>query len=226
MDVLTLSAVCILCTSQPPNLSAAVAQWQPLIAEASARFAMPESWIARVMTAESGGHTMLNGQPITSTAGAMGLMQLMPKTYADLRHRYGLGPDPYAVRDNILAGTAYLRLLYQRYGYPNLFAAYNAGPGRLDDFLLRGRPLPAQTTAYIASIIPGRMALDRSHNTPLVGASDHVEQALFVPLHTVVSLPAAAPNVPASDAGSAHVPQHSQGDPNARLFVVLTTPSP
>lgn len=168
MDVLTLSTVCILCTSPPADLSATVAQWQPLIAEASARFGVPERWIARVMTAESGGHTTLNGKPITSTAGAMGLMQVMPKTYADLRQRFGLGADPYAVRDNIFAGTAYLRLLYERYGYPNLFAAYNAGPGRMDDYLLRGRPLPAQTTAYIASLIPGLAALDGPQSAPLV----------------------------------------------------------
>src|SRR3546814_6466977 len=63
----------------------------------------------------------------------MGLMQVMPGTYEDMRRAHDLGADPHDPRDNILAGTAYLRAMYDRYGYPNLFAAYNAGPGRYDD---------------------------------------------------------------------------------------------
>ena len=51
----------------------------------------------------------------------------MPKTYADVQRQYGLGADAYAPRDNILAGTSYLRQMYIRYGYPGMFAAYNAG---------------------------------------------------------------------------------------------------
>src|SRR3546814_15201519 len=82
------------------------------------------------MRAESGGHTMLDGRPITSRAGAMGLMQLMPASYADMRRRLDLGPNPHDPRDNIRAGTFYLRLMYERFGYPGLFAAYNAGPAR------------------------------------------------------------------------------------------------
>ena len=60
----------------------------------------------------------------------MGLMQVMPGTYSDLRNRYALGGDSYDPHDNIFAGTAYLRQMYERYGYPSLFAAYNAGPKR------------------------------------------------------------------------------------------------
>src|SRR5580698_7644556 len=70
--------------------------WRPYIRDASARFNVPEKWIRAVMRQESGGHEYLNGEPITSSAGAMGLMQLMPATYADMRDRYGLGDDPYA----------------------------------------------------------------------------------------------------------------------------------
>jgi len=62
-----------------------------------------------------------------SRKGAMGLMQIMPGTWADLRARYGLGADPYDSHDNILAGTAYIRELYDRYGAPGFLAAYNAG---------------------------------------------------------------------------------------------------
>ncbi len=133
-------------------ISSSLDRWQSLIAEASRRFGVPEAWIRAVMRAESGGQTMLDGRPTTSRVGAMGLMQIMPETWAGLRARYGLGIDPYDPHDNIFAGAAYLRELYQRYGYPNLFAAYNAGPGRLDAHLSGGRPLPDETQAYLASL--------------------------------------------------------------------------
>lgn len=124
-------------------------RWQPFISEASKRFAVPENWIRAVIRVESGGRTILFGKPITSGAGAMGLMQLMRDTYDEMRARNGLGADPYNARDNILAGTAYLRELYMKYGYPHVFAAYNAGPGRLEDHLHKGQALPAETRAYV-----------------------------------------------------------------------------
>jgi soluble lytic murein transglycosylase-like protein len=75
------------------------------------------------MQAESGGRTVLDGRLITSRAGAVGLMQVMPDTYQEMRRAHGLGPDPHDPRDNILAGTAYLRAMYVRYDHPGLFAA-------------------------------------------------------------------------------------------------------
>ncbi len=128
-----------------------VERWRPHIEEASARFGVPVEWIERVMRAESGGRTTLGGRPIVSRAGAMGLMQLMPGTWAAMRHRLGLGSDPHAPRDNILAGTLYLRLMYDRFGYPGLFGAYNAGPGRYAAFLAGRRGLPRETQAYLAA---------------------------------------------------------------------------
>jgi len=130
-------------------------RWKTYIAEAAQRFAIPQAWIRAVMRSESGGRTILNGQPITSVAGAMGLMQLMPGTYSDMRQRYGLGIDSYDPHDNVLAGAAYLHLMYQQFGYPGLFAAYNAGPARFDGYLLRGKSLPNATLAYVGSIVPG-----------------------------------------------------------------------
>jgi hypothetical protein len=103
-------------------------RWETYIGEAAKRFAIPQQWIRAVMRSESGGRTMLNGQPITSVAGAMGLMQLMPGTYSDMRQRYGFGSDYYDPHDNVLAGAAYLRLMYQQYGYPGLFAAIMPAP--------------------------------------------------------------------------------------------------
>lgn len=104
------------------------------------------------MRAESGGRTRLGGRPITSPAGAMGLMQLMPGTWTAMRAQHGLGPDPYHPRDNILAGTAYLRAMYNRFGYPGLFGAYNAGPARYAAALAGTRRLPEETRAYLATV--------------------------------------------------------------------------
>lgn len=134
------------------TVGATLDRWQPLITESAQRFGIPEAWIRTVIAAESGSRTSLDGRPITSRAGAMGLMQVMPDTYEDMRQRYGLGTDPHDPRDNILAGTAYLRAMYDRYGYPGLFAAYNTGPGRYDDYLHDGKPLPAETRTYLAAL--------------------------------------------------------------------------
>ena len=139
-------------TSRHPSR---IDHWEPYIAEAAQRFAIPQDWIRAVMRSESGGRTTLNGQPITSSAGAMGLMQLMPGTYSDMRSRYGLGTDSYDPHDNVLAGAAYLHLMYQQYGYPSLFAAYNAGPARFNGYLLRGKSLPSATLSYVGGIVPG-----------------------------------------------------------------------
>jgi hypothetical protein len=128
--------------------------WGPFIAEAAARYDVPPLWIRQVMHQESGGNLYLDGRLITSSAGAMGLMQVMPETYDELRQRYGLGNDPFDPHDNIMAGTAYLRELYDLYGSPGFLAAYNAGPHRLDDYLTRNRPLPAETRHYVANIAP------------------------------------------------------------------------
>ncbi|MCC7426609.1 MAG: transglycosylase SLT domain-containing protein [Alphaproteobacteria bacterium] len=128
--------------------------WGPYIAEASARFDVPEQWIREVVRQESGGRTHMNGRPITSSAGAMGLMQLMPGTWAELRAMHSLGDDPYHPRDNILAGTAYIREMYERYGSPAFLAAYNAGPRRLEEYLGGSRGLPDETRNYVARIAP------------------------------------------------------------------------
>src|ERR1700712_1959021 len=115
--------------------------WGPYIREASGRFDIPESWVRSLMRVESGGREYVDGQLITSGAGAMGLMQVMPVTYDELRARYNLGDDPFDPHDNIMAGVAYMREMYELYGSPAFLAAYNAGPARLDDYLANVRPL-------------------------------------------------------------------------------------
>ena len=159
-----------------PAVARPVDRWSGYIAEASDRFGVPEEWIRRVIRAESGGRTTLAGRPIISRAGAMGLMQLMPGTWREMRAAHGLGPDPHDPRDNILAGTAYLRAMHDRFGYPGLFAAYNAGPERYAGHLATGRRLPAETVAYVAAVggSPPRQHAARWTGTP----SRHVFVAL------------------------------------------------
>jgi len=118
------------------------------IGDASRRFGVPVQWIRSVLSAESAGDVRAR-----SSKGAVGLMQIMPDTWANLRLRYGLGNDPYDARDNILAGTAYLRELHDRYGSPGFLAAYNAGPTRYEEHLA-GRPLPVETQVYLDNLAP------------------------------------------------------------------------
>jgi hypothetical protein len=117
------------------------------VAEASSRFAIPPGWIRAVMQVESGGNLLA-----LSPKGAIGLMQIMPATWAALQQRYHLGSDPYDPRDNILGGTALLRELYDRFGAGGFLAAYNAGPSRYLAFLTQGLPLKVETQLYLAKL--------------------------------------------------------------------------
>lgn len=117
------------------------------IAEASQRFAIPENWIRAVIKIESGGDVQA-----LSPKGAMGLMQLMPGTWAEMQKAHDLSGDPFDPHANILAGTAYLKVLYERFGSPGLFAAYNAGPGRYEAFLNAEKTLPQETRDYLEKI--------------------------------------------------------------------------
>lgn len=150
-------AVALLLFSAPADADP-IARWRVHIEEASVRFGIPALWIERVMRAESGGRTRVGGRPIVSRAGAMGLMQLMPGTWAEMRAAHGLGQDPHDPRDNILAGAAYLRAMFDRFGYPALFAGYNAGPGRLRQHLATGRALPTETRAYLRQVANAAIA--------------------------------------------------------------------
>jgi hypothetical protein len=118
------------------------------VIQASKRFGIPENWIRAVVHIESGGKLRARSQK-----GAMGLMQIVPKTWEELRARYRLGSDPYDPHDNILAGAAYIRELHDRYGSPSFLAAYNAGPSRYEKHLATGRPTD-ETQAHVATLAP------------------------------------------------------------------------
>lgn len=198
---------------------AALDLWTPFIAEAAARFGIPTAWIRTVMAVESGGRTMRNGRPVTSRSGAIGLMQVMPDTYEEMRHAYGLGSDPHDPRDNILAGAAYLRAMFQRFGWPGFFAAYNAGPERYADHLRTGLPLPLETQSYLALLdlsLPMMLTLVRSQTAPNHKsiASELIESASGRPLFSVRN------GVP--QAGSEPSGGHTADRPPSLIFVPLS----
>ena len=132
-------------TAASPNPAPATAD--AAIAEASGRFAIPADWIRAVIAVESAGNA-----GAVSPKGAVGLMQIMPDTWSDLRLRYHLGADPFDTHDNILAGSAFLRELFDRFGPAGFLAAYNAGPSRYVAYLTEGRPLAGETRLYLTKI--------------------------------------------------------------------------
>ncbi len=187
--------------------------WGPYIAEASAKFDVPERWVREVMRQESGGHLYGgDGDLITSGAGAMGLMQVMPATYDELRGRYPeLGSDPFDPHNNIMAGTAYIREMYDIYGSPGFLAAYNAGPGRLDDYLTRSRSLPGETRRYVANIGPRIAGVFPNARSP-------GEQ------YAAGALPMPAPDAPRDSGGWASGVEPARYSP--ALAAVLNAPPP
>jgi len=206
MDLVSLFVACRLATETPrsscarphgpPIVSAQAFRaeaWDDHIAEAARRFAIPESWIRAVIKAESGGLTAIDGRPITSRTGAMGLMQLMPETWSEMRALLALGDNPYDPGDNILAGAAYLRAMADRFGYPDLFAAYNAGPDRFEEFLRHGTPLPAETRAYLTAVTatlaarPASLAIRSS--SALFFPLGNPAAVLFMPPHPADAAP-------------------------------------
>ena len=189
------------------------------IAAASQRFGIPEAWIRAVMRAESAGD-----RHAVSHRGAMGLMQVMPATWAGLRAQHGLGADPFVPQDNIMAGTAYLREMLDRFGsVPLMLAAYNAGTRRVEMHLSTGQPLPAETRAYVAALaplltgdagtaavgqVPVRAARDAEGIFVRLGGDDAAPtRSIFVPVGgatTAADTPADQPFVSRSNAAEGH----------------------
>lgn len=94
-----------------------------------------------------------NPETARSRAGAVGIMQLMPRTAKEL------GVDPFDPEQNIRGGVMYLKKMMDKYNDPTLaLAAYNAGPGRVDRALKSGQgieALPRETRNYV---VANRMA--------------------------------------------------------------------
>lgn len=152
MAALSPLFICALCFGHAARLPCRQ-RFRADIARAAERFALPRRWICAVIKTESGGHLRRDGAPIVSAKGAMGLMQLMPHTFKAMAQRYGLPADPFAPKDNILAGTAYLYRCYVRFGFPLLFSAYVAGPSPVENFIEHGVPLSRQTRDYVRQVL-------------------------------------------------------------------------
>ena len=91
-------------------------------------------WVSAVICAESGFDASAS-----SSKGAIGLMQVMPKTGEWIADKLGMGSfDLYRPEDNIKIGCAYLKLLLEQYDSKYLaLCAYNAGEGRVDGWLAK-----------------------------------------------------------------------------------------
>lgn len=151
-------------------------QYDAEIAAGAHRFDLPQDWIKAVITAESGGDANA-----VSVKGALGLMQLMPDTWAEMRGRYGIQGDVLDPAANIMAGSAYLAEMRDRFGYPGLFAAYNAGPARYEVYLRDGSPLPAETQAYLGKL-DARLGLPAGGTSGLFVPLNSPDRRLFAPL--------------------------------------------
>ena len=176
------------------------ATYSDFIAEAAQRFALPVQWIRAVMDVESA------KQPhAVSSRGALGLMQLMPATWRLVREQLGLGSDPFDPHDNVIAGAAYLRQMWDRYGMPGALAAYNAGPGRWESYLAGTRPLPTETIAYVASLASriGTAALPMMSATRASRRYEANSGTIFVAIQSVQPSTPQRTNVPDTVASGA-----------------------
>ena len=107
-------------------------RYQEQVRYVSGLYSVPPALVLAVIRSESGFDPRA-----VSGVGAMGLMQLMPQTFAEVSEKVLNGEgDPFCVEDNLRCGVAYLRLMLSRYSVlGTALAAYNAGPGTVDGWL-------------------------------------------------------------------------------------------
>lgn len=206
---MSLAPICTPVISATTSASATAPRdlYGQFVDEAARRFGISDTWVHAVMTTESGGNARA-----VSPKGAMGLMQIMPQTWADLRARYGFGADPFDPHDNILAGAAYLRELFDRFGQSGFLAAYNAGPARVQRYLVGLKTLPEETLRYVAKI----------ERVTTISVHDGQNAILFADISTAPSPPAVAP--PANTASDVMATSAFTLTPqSAGLFVALRT---
>lgn len=118
-------------------------RYSDIISSKSSKYNIDSSLIEAIISVES------NWKPsAVSQKGAVGLMQLMPSTISDMRVR-----DPYDPEENIEGGTRYFRLLLDRFNgdLELALAAYNAGPGRVEQY--GGIPPISETRKYVRQVL-------------------------------------------------------------------------
>lgn len=120
-----------------------------MVIEAANRYGVPADLAVRLARQESGIRQFRSdGSLILSSAGAIGVMQLMPATAAEL------GVDPRDQYQNIDGGVRYLKQMFNMFGdWKVAVAAYNAGPGRMRKVLAGQQALPSETANYVQAIM-------------------------------------------------------------------------
>ena len=126
----------------PESVAERLAMWEPDLLELSGKYGVDPDLARAVMRMESGGNPNA-----VSSAGAIGLMQLMPGTAK------GLGVNPKDPKRNLEGGIKYLAQLADKYDgdYVKTLAAYNAGSGRVDSY--GGVPPFPETERYVKNVL-------------------------------------------------------------------------
>jgi hypothetical protein len=134
-------------------------RWDSYIRAAAQRYQLPESLLRAVIHTESNYYSQA-----VSRAGAVGLMQLMPKTAKALGVRDAFDPG-----QSVHGGARYLRLLANRYDGDMVLvlAAYNAGAGNVERY--GGVPPFAETRAYVRSVLRRYYAYERQEQLGIEG---------------------------------------------------------
>jgi hypothetical protein len=141
-----------------------------IIQEANAQGVDPGIALAVARTESGVCQWTPDGSAVTSSTGAIGVMQLEPGTAAQL------GVDPFDVNQNIRGGVAYLKQLYQKYGnWSDALAAYNWGPGKMDNALLTATAIPGQVLNYVRGILGIGTVYNAGLNTIRENQADQVD---------------------------------------------------
>ena len=123
-----------------------------------------DTWSRMIHTESRGRQHDSSGRPLTSSAGAIGIAQVMPATAREVAREMGIPFDENRYRNdaeyNARLGRFYYEKMLRKYGGDTVLAAaaYNAGPGNVDRALRRGgredfaRYLPQETQGYIRSV--------------------------------------------------------------------------
>ncbi len=170
-------AILFLMTAYPAH-ACDVTQWNAAIGNAAKVQHVNAALIRAVIQVESNACERLNDKHITSEAGAMGLMQLLPTTWSSYRDRLKLGDDPYDTSDNILAGSAYLHDLIQELGLFDGLAAYFAGAKTIAEHQ-SDEELPSSATMLYVHDVLELVARETVRSTTTSPPSHTASSALY-----------------------------------------------
>jgi hypothetical protein len=168
-----------------------------MIKSAASANDLPQEFFARVIWQESRFRPDAIGKATHSGERARGIAQFMPLTAAERRLL-----DPLDPTQALPKAAEYLRELLSEFGNIGLAAAaYNAGPQRVQDWLIGKRTLPAETRAYV-QIVTGRSAVEWSSSGPQRLVNPILENVPCVESAKITLPLKASPVVPSSHPAS------------------------